>query len=216
MLVIAICTEGDNSEPAYIRALKTVFSGSVAQLDNVGLQIVPVPLGGNAGHKKIFEKADEAIEYAKYHPDPLNPDILSLVDENEDKIEKWIICDYDKMHKDCVDIGWLRDAAEKTGYRLVVNRPKFDFFVLLHFIGFAEAIKIKVADYDTKLQELVKKYNECRGFTDASRQALKLPKYSKKKHIAYDFFCKLLDRGLVDEISEIPCDVSASNYSEMP
>lgn len=215
MLVVAICTEGDNSEPAYIKALKLVFSGTAPQLDDIGLQIVSVPLHGNQGHKKILEKADKAIEAEKTNTDPKAPSILSLV-EAEDEVEKWIICDFDKMNLAGVDIARLRSDAKVAGYELVVTRPNFEFFILLHFISFDEAVKIKPANYETKLNELIVQYNNSMGFNSPLKQGLRLPKYSKKKYIAPDLFCKLLNGDLLERVANIPFDETSEKFSEMP
>ena len=58
MIVLAVCTEGENSEPNYIEALKNVLFGTVPG-ENTAVEVVLVTLGGNQGFKKIFEKADK-------------------------------------------------------------------------------------------------------------------------------------------------------------
>lgn len=213
MIILVICTEGESSEPNYIKALKAVLFGTSAR-STMNVEVVPVPLGGNHGHKKIFEKADKELERRKED----NYSILSAVD-TEDTIEKWMIVDYDKMEKHNISEPDFRRKASEFGYNLVINKPNFEFFVLCNFMSYEEASKIATKDFCNTLNDEISDYNIKHGFDKPERSALRLPKYAKNKNIAEELFWKLLDQNpeLIDTMSQnnsIGTNIS-SRYSEM-
>lgn len=95
MLYLAVCTEGENSEPAFIRELDRVLDGQSTNQGDTSVAVIPVPLNGVHGHNKIIEAANAAldIDLQKKTDGPLS-DFSSV-----DILERWLICDYDYMEK---------------------------------------------------------------------------------------------------------------------
>lgn len=190
MIILAVCTEGDNSEPNYIESLKSVMFGT-SPADHTNLEIVPVPLGGNQGFKKVFEKAEMALEERRGD----DGSILSLISE-DDILEKWLIIDYDKMERCGVSEEWMRSEAVRMGYEIIINKPNFEFFILCHFVSVVEASKVLPKDLKDRINIEIKKYNTAKGYNKEEFVALKLPNYSKKGHQSRDLFWRLLDQNL--------------------
>ena len=211
MIVLAVCTEGKNSEPNYIEALKNVLLGT-APGGNTAVEVVTVPLGGNHGFKKIFEKANAELELKTQ--DPRN--ILSVLEE-DDELEKWMVVDYDKMHKYGVSEEWMRDEAVRKGFVLVINKPNFEFFVLMHFVSVPEVAEIATKDLKDTINDRISDYNSQRGFNKDEFSALRLPKYSKGSFQSKDLFWRLLDQNmdLLGIFDEERCHCDNEHYTEM-
>lgn len=62
MLYLAICTEGRNSEPAFIKELDRVLGGQSTNQGDASVAVVSVPLNGVHGHNKIIEAANTALD----------------------------------------------------------------------------------------------------------------------------------------------------------
>lgn len=213
MFVIVVCTEGENSEPNYIKALNAVLFGTAARI-NFNTEVVLIPLGGNQGHSKIFEKADREIaEHSRK-----GGNILSAIEPSDDvKIEKWLIVDYDKMEKNDISEPEFRKKAVEFGYNLIINKPNFEFFILCHFLSVGEAIKVAPKDLKKKINELIEAYNNKNGFNVQEKSALRLPKYRKDRNTSNDLFWKLLDQnpGLIGKLANDIGGFTADRYSEM-
>ena len=211
MIVLIVCTEGENSEPNYISALKNVLWGTVPG-GNAAVEVVPVPLGGNHGFKKIFEKAESKIATKSGDSES----ILSVLDESNE-VEKWLIVDYDKMYKHGVSEEWMRDESARMGYKLVINKPNFEFFVLAHFVPIKEAAGVAMKSLEDRIDEEIDRYNVERGFDRAEYSVLKLPKYDKNNFQSKDLFWKMLDQdiGLLDIFIEDNCYCDDGHYTEM-
>lgn len=211
MIVLAVCTEGENSEPNYIEALKSVLFGTTPG-GNTAVEVVTVPLNGNHGFKKIFKKAEAELELKTQD----SRNILSVLGE-DDEMEKWLIIDYDKMHKYGVSEEWLRGEAVKNEYALAINRPNFEFFVLAHFMPVTEAARVATKNLKDAINDKISDYNSRRGFDKDEFSALRLPKYSKGSFQSKDLFWKLLDQNidLLDVFDEGRCYCDSEHYTEM-
>lgn len=211
MILVAECTEGENSEPNYTKALKDVYFGTSA-ITNTNLEIIPIPLYGNHGFRKIFDVAEEKISQAKND----SGNLLSIIDPN-DKVLKVLIIDYDKMDKLGIREKDLRDEAKKRNFILIINRPNFEYFVLCHFIPSEEAAEVPMKDLLERINEEVKNYNEIHGYDKPEYSALKLPNYSKNRYESEDFFRMLLDQnpGIIDTLTKEKLCKSSEAYSEM-
>lgn len=82
MICLVICTEGDGSEPAVIKEFSITITGQTYPEPD----IFTVPLGGNQGHKKLFEVADKKIADLRK---PNSDSVLSLATDT-DVIDRWI------------------------------------------------------------------------------------------------------------------------------
>lgn len=211
MLVLIVCTEGQNSEPAFIRQLGRCVLGQI----HPNIEIIEVPLGGNHGHTdRVFEEADRRIEYLKSDEDS----ILSLVfDDNEAVIEKTLICDYDKMQKHGITEEDFRSNAIAHNYRLILNKPNFEFFVLSFITSPEYAITIKPREYEQEINKTIdvlnlKDRNE-KGFVDT----MKIPYYSKRQYQIELCFGRLLEYHpeLLTEFCRKKPDLDAKCYSQM-
>lgn len=180
MICLVVCTEGDSSEPAAIREFSILAAGQTYPEPDV----FTVPLGGNQGHKKLFENADRKVAELK---DPHSDSVLSLASD-ADTVEKWVICDYDVMDKNGISEEEFRKSAREAGYEVVINKPNFEFFVLALLTGLEYATSIKPKDYIIEIDKAVKRLNdkniEEKGFSDT----MTIPPYSKNKHVAEKFF----------------------------
>lgn len=215
MLFLFICTEGDSSEPGYIRALKRKCSGQAPNEKNAHLEIIPLPLGGNQGHRGIFERADEAI--GKY--------IRDFSDGNEDVFwdcvqhEKWLICDYDNMNEHDITEADLRKKAEDRGFNLVINKPNFEFFILLHFYENKVAYSFKPREYEIKTNEAIEKINSDNALLFGKNvDFYVIPKYTKRQTNTEMLFDRLLEYGPVslEEVSyRCSNSADAEKYSNM-
>jgi hypothetical protein len=194
MLFILICTEGDNSEPECLTALDTSLkNGQVPQEVIKFVEVLPIPLGGNQGHVKLVAKANKQVGIMENDPDSLLHLALS---ENEAECDKWIVCDYDALDDADITLEELRQQASKAGYKLVVNKPKFEYFVLCLLIGNDLACKIEPGHYSTEINKQIDALNDRnkneKGFTDF----MDIPHYSKKKYITREFFGKLFSYNI--------------------
>ncbi|MCL2371565.1 RloB family protein [Candidatus Saccharibacteria bacterium] len=210
MLFVLICTEGEVSEPAYINALKAAIIAQAPQ--NAGqVEVEALDLQGNQGHTALISRANEKV--ADY------TDIEDSYIGEGDTVEKWIICDYDKMHERGVSIEDLRQDARDAGFELIINRPNFELFILLHFMSIDEAVGIRPSQYETIINQKTDELNsrnlvEKVGFTSA----MNAPTYSKNRYHARTYFGQLMSRNpeLIDLVASIECDTAWNAYSEMP
>lgn len=214
MLIVLVCTEGEVSEPAYIKALKSTYSGQAPSAKLAAVEILPLPLGGNQGHVKLIETANEKVSQAETDQES----ILSLMEEYDDtECEKWLICDYDDMDKHGVEIDELRQKAEESGYHLVINKPNFEAFVLMHFISVDKIAKLDPKSYKGEINrqvDLLNTKNLEKGFT----KTMLTPPYAKKKYHAETFFGSLLPQNieLINEVLLHKPEYDKTCFSEMP
>lgn len=212
MLYLAICTEGENSEPAFIRELDRVLGGQSTNKGDASVAVVSVPLNGAHGHNKIIEAANTAldIDLQKKTDGPLSDF------SNEDILERWLICDYDYMEKHGVIFEEFKKMIHEAGYNLVINRPNFEFFVLTLLAGLETAISESPSNYMNAINIAAKDINASntkKGFSDG----MMIPKYSKRCYAIPIFFGKLFDynRELIDEFCKIRFDDSSKRFSDM-
>jgi hypothetical protein len=204
MHYVIICTEGEVSEPAYLNALKLAVLGQTPGYETK-VFIVTLPIGGNADHgEKLMMATDVAVEKCIQEE-------LCFYDEDQDELEKWIVCDYDNA----ADINGMRQLAAERGYRLAVSKPMFEYFILLHFLDVNEAKYVKPRDYERVINEQIDIINEKNGW-DKIRQ-LTIPHYSKNRFQAKACIEKLLCQMpmLVERIASNKCDIKSDKYSEM-
>jgi hypothetical protein len=181
MQFILIFTEGANTEPEYIKAFDIAIRGIDATLGQeiYRPEIIPLTLDGNQGHMKIVEKSKEKFEEWKYKEDST----YEYFEEDEDSIKKFIVCDYDRMHKNGIRIDELRHMADSEGYTLILTKPAFEYFLLLHFITEEDAIKIKPGEMESEINNQIKLLNENLPFPIGG--------YSKHEHSTLNCFSDL-------------------------
>jgi len=211
MNVAIICTEGESSEPAFIKNYGRCVFGQTCP-DAI---IIEIPLMGNHGHIKIFDAADEAIRKESESGDSL----LSLVDEGSDVIlKRAIIYDYDKMEKHGINEEEFREAAKQRGYQVIINKPNFEFFVLAYLTSIKYALSIKPESYEVEINKAVDNINEQNRKVKGFPEGLDIPHYSKNKYAADKFFAKLLDYNIV-ELDRNFCtqsvDFTKDGYTQM-
>lgn len=185
MICLVICTEGENSEPAAIREFSIATTGQTYPEPD----IIMVPLKGNRGHKRLFDVADAEIEELKQSA---SNSILSEISV-DDIIEKWVICDYDKMERNGITEQEFRKLALEKDYKAVINKPNFEFFVLVFLTNFEYAIKIKPSDYESEINKAIQRINERNISEKKFSSLMKIPEYSKNKYAAEKFFGNLLN-----------------------
>lgn len=218
MLILLVCTEGEVSEPAYIEALKSQLGGQMPRGKTSQVEILPIPLGGNHGHKKLIERAQKAINDAIKDQDS----ILYIANEIDEDvtIERWLICDYDEMDNRRIDIKQLRRQARQEGFNLVVSKPRFEVFVLLHFLDIDEVAKIDPSNLNGAINREVEKLNKLNVKTKANvSEVILIPKkYGKKKYQAQTFFGKMLNLNpeLIDKALQHSPDYRSHYFSDMP
>lgn len=212
MLYLAVCTEGENSEPAFIRELDRVLDGQSTNQGDTSVAVIPVPLNGVHGHNKIIEAANAAldIDLQKKTDGPLS-DFSSV-----DILERWLICDYDYMEKHGVIFEEFKKMIHEAGYSLVINRPNFEFFVLALLAGLETAIAESPSNYMNAINIAAKTINSSnikKGFSDG----MMIPRYSKKCYAIPIFFGKLFDynRELIDKFCQIRFYDSSKRFSDM-
>lgn len=213
MIFMLICTEGEVSEPAFLSALCSNLKGQAPKNISTKVEIIPLPLGGNHGHRKLIEVANTEVEkYCK------NEDNYITLAGKDDRIEKWIVVDYDKMNKRGVDPKKLREEAKKNGYTLVINNPNFEFFILATLACPGKTISSVKPNYLTNEINMhilsLNKEDTAKGFG----KNMLMPLYSKKLHVADKLFSGMLGYHpeLIDKAANLNVDVSASHYTEMP
>lgn len=212
MIFVLICTEGKVSEPAYLKALSSTLSGQAPRNISTNVEVLPIPLGGNHGHKKLISIADAVVERHSKNENSL----LSLVTV-EDTVEKWIIVDHDDMEKHGISVDELRRVAQEAGYTLIINKPKFEFFVLASLSDCAAAAAVDKSQYTAQINMHVKSLNEQdiqKGFT----KDMLMPKYTKKRFPAEKLFSMMLANHpeLIDAALALDVDPTADCYTEMP
>lgn len=212
MLYLAICTEGENSEPVFIKELDRIFSGQSINQSGASVAVVSVPLSGVHGHNKIIEAANAALDLGlqKKMDGPLSD--FSTGDD----LERWLICDYDYMESHGVILEEFKMMVSESGYNLVINRPNFEFFVLTLLAGVEAAVAESPSNYENAINAAAKAINTSnieKGFSDG----MMIPKYSKKHYAVPVFFGKLFDynRELIDVFCKIEFDDSSERFSDM-
>lgn len=212
MLYLAICTEGENSEPAFIKELDRVFSGQSVNQSGASVAVVPVPLNGVHGHNRIIEAANEALDLGlqKRTDGPLSDFSTG------DNLERWLICDYDYMEKHGVVLEDFKEMVREAGYNLVINRPNFEFFVLALLAGSEAAIAESPSNYENAINAAAEAINISNAKKDFS-DGMMIPKYSKRHYAAPNFFGKLFDfnRELIEDFCKINFDDSSERFSDM-
>jgi len=174
---IVLVVEGEVCELCFFEAYKDFFVGQTV----TKFEIVTISTKGNQGHQHFFEVANKTIEEVRRDPDSY----LSLC-EDKDSIEKWAICDYDKMEKHGISLQEFSDLASYYDYNLVINKPNFEFFILALLIGVDKTYKIKPKDYEKEINCAVDALNDsCH---------LGLTHYSKHEKPCQAFFFNLIFR----------------------
>lgn len=201
MRYILICTEGENSEPESVEQIDVALFGHYAGTTHT--EIMPIRLGGNQGYTELIKVANEKVSES----------ILDEFVETGEQVDKYLICDYDDIEEKDITIEELRERAKNDGYILIVNKPNFEFFILLLLLPVEEAVKINSANYMQIINEQIKKLN----YT-APAGIPNIPKYGKKKHQAENCISKLLllRPTILDEMCALEPDLAAECYSEMP
>lgn len=175
MLFIAICTEGEVSEPTYIDALKTEIYKQMPGQEISKIDFIVIPLNGNQGHSvnKIIERANNSIkkEQAKCAAAP----------GDDWSIEKWLILDYDKLEKD-VNIKIFKQGIAQAGFELIINKPNFEYFVLLNFMTPNEIDKIKIEAFEDEINNQINKLNKVLEAIPGLSCLNKICKYNKHKY----------------------------------
>lgn len=213
MQFILICTEGKVTEPECIKALDITFKGQVPQQNGLFVEVIPVPVGGNQGHVKLIQKSNEKVNELI-----LDDDQPISFAEPGDEIDKWLVCDYDELDKSGINLEGLRKEALDNGYKLIVSKPNFEFFVLSILVGVAEARKVNPVNYKDAIDDAIKHLNarnaEEKNFSDA----MMIPKYSKNRRKAEMFFSQLFIRNpdLAHALAEIVEIDYKGNFSEVP
>lgn len=211
MLILIVCTEGESSEPAFIRQYGRCALGQI----HPDIEIVEIPLGGNHGHKKIFEIANKKIEELKQSDDS----ILSLIDPESDiALQKIIICDYDKMEKHGITEDDFRNAAAENEFQLIINKPNFEFFILAYLTNFEYASKIKPSNYLAEINTAIDVLNKENHSVKGLSEALNIPHYDKNRYASEKFFSNLLEynRSELDQkfCTHEPC-IQEGQYTQM-
>ena len=209
MICLVICTEGDSSEPTAIKEFSIATTGQTYPEPD----IFTIPLGGNQGHRKLFETADKKIADLRK---PDSDSVLSLTTDI-DVIDRWVICDYDVMDKNGISEQEFRNLAKEKGYNVVINKPNFEFFVLVLLTDLEYAIKIKPKDYMGEINVAIKQINDKnikdKGFSDT----MTIPTYSKNKHVAEKFFGNVFNYNpeLVKKFCEMASFGNSDRHTEM-
>lgn len=215
MLHLLICTEGEVSEPSYIFALQKAIASQAPRQHTFDVEVIPIPLKGNHGHRKIVQRAEQLI--AAYCADP---DSLVSIDDAP-QIEKWLICDFDKMDRRGVNLDSLRQEAKQYGYEgLIINKPNFEFFVLLHFLPLKDAKAVKINRYQLVINEAISVLNQRNIADKGFSTAMNVPRYShpKNRHAAERFFGALLlnNPELIDFVIKNGGKPTDARFSAMP
>lgn len=212
MLFILLCTEGEVTEPEYLNALIDAIKGQSPQSGDNSIDILSVPLGGNQGHAKLVQCAEEQVQQLENDKDSL----VHYADPSDTK-EKWLICDYDELDESKTTLESLQNECVEHGYTLVINKPNFEYFVLALLGGWKLADETRKSHYETEINRQIdllntKNKNE-KGFSDT----MKIPPYSKKRYVAREIFSRIMHYNpeLIYDISENAEAIDAS-YSHMP
>lgn len=201
MKFIAICTEGDNSEPSGVQGAVGFFRSQAPNIYKK-LEIVPIGLGGNQGYEHLVEKAEQCVNEELIAP--------GFIDQDKDELEKLLVCDYDDIEKSHITIDELRAKAKNFGYKIFISRPNFEYFVARLF--FTEQELSLVEDLEEKINEGIREYNAGRPVE------FQVPQYSKKKFVARDCLSGLFnyDPTFVGRACSIGVDSSKDRYTELP
>lgn len=212
MLFVLICTEGEVSEPECIKAFLSTLRNQAPQSGEENIDVIPIPVGGNHGYKILVEKADAQIKLVEADKDSL----LHYADPESMK-EKWLVCDYDQLDESGITHEEFRKVVEASGYRLVISKPNFEYYVLSVLAGWEVANKTHESNFVGEINSYVDKLNERNKIEKNFSDALMLPYYSKKMHVAEEFFGKLFhyNSELLLALNETD-NTSKERYSEMP
>ena len=180
MKYILICVEGGSSEPGIIKGFMGHLRGQAPANVCGRIEVVPLPLGGNQGYtEELFEKAKEKVdEYIKtWEIKERTTNSVKAGDAGEtviaekgadgneddangaDEIERYIVCDYDNIDKSKTTLEQLREDAKKKGFKLIVTRPKIEYFIARHFFSEEELSTVTAPALAGKINEGIEKYN---------------------------------------------------------
>lgn len=187
MLYVFVCTEGQSSELGYIKALINKHKSQVPLAKSALMEVIPLSLDGNQGHTKLFDKANQKI----------TSHMLGLYGVNDylqpnDKEEKWLICDYDNMDKNRITMDSLQKEAVMSGYKIIINKPNFEYFTLLNFLEPSKVINIKTKDFISEINKQVKIVNERNKIRFPNTDCYVIPNYNKKIYCSNLFFDRML------------------------
>ncbi len=214
MVFVLICTEGEVSEPAYIRALSSALGGQAPRSVSTNIEVIPIPLGGNQGHARLLEVANQRLEECLQ-----NEDSLLCLAGPDDVLEKWIIVDFDDMDGRGIDVEQLRADVLAAGYTLVVNKPNFEFFVLASMTDIETAmVASSKSQTITEINDRLASLNDEDTKKGFSKAMLMPAKYSKKTYVAEKLFGLMLDRHprMIKNAAQLEVDTAAEGYTEMP
>ena len=203
MICVLACVEGESTEPNIVDGIVR-FLRSQRPLDAYGkVEIVPLSLGGNHGHRALVERAiEKANEYLEEY------EIMAPSDE----IRKYLVVDYDKLDKHGVDFTQFRDDVISSGFIPIVTRPKIEYFIARLFYDEEDLIGLSVAKIDEKVEEGIKRFNEGK---DA---VCTIPPYSKQKPAAERCLQTIfnLDPAFLERARNIEAKSSGEYFTELP
>lgn len=202
MKFVFICTEGESSEPSGISAIVSNFRSQVPEAYKT-LEVLPIPLGGNHGYKNLVSLC---IEQVRAKMDEFEYDAIF------DECYKFIVCDYDNIDASGIDLQELRDSAETVGFKLLITRPKFEYFVARHFFSEDELLSVNSAALNGKIQQGIEKYNAKKP------TYLHIPSYGKNKTASKNCLGALynFDPSFIDIACSIEANINSGQYTELP
>jgi hypothetical protein len=212
MLFVLICTEGEVSEPECIKAFLSTLKNQVPRSGEENVDVIPVPVNGNHGYKVLAERADAQITLVEADEDFL----LHYADPGSTK-EKWLVCDYDQLDDSGITYEEFKDIVTKAGFHLVMSKPNFEYYVLAVLAGWDVANSTHESNFVGEINKYVDRLNEANKEEKNFSAALMLPHYSKKLHVAEEFFGKLFhyNQELLLNLHETD-NTSADRFSDMP
>lgn len=200
---VLICTEGNSSEPGAIESFVRCLRGQAPATLYGRVEVRSLLLEGNHGYTKLVEAAEAEVEqYIKEWE----------IETPDDEIERFLVCDYDNIDETKTTLEALRESAATKGFRLIVTRPKFEYFIARHFFTEEELSSVSPAALAGKIKEGIDNYNS--GKADF----LHIPPYSKKRSAAQRCLGALynFDPSFMDVACNINVNTSREQFTEFP
>jgi hypothetical protein len=208
MKFIVVCTEGLNSEPEYIETFCKLAIPSIPGHVSAPPEIIILPLGGNQGHRAIIDKVNK--KYQEW--EKADNSIYEYFDPETDKVEKYLVCDYDNMHKKGIELKDFRRDVEAAGYDLILTKPGFELFLMLHFVSIEDAICMKPENFIDEINKKIELLNR------ELPPGVDISKYSKHERSASRCFGMLFSfrPNYIQKVLQLPMSVETKYFSEMP
>ena len=174
MHYLLVAVEGETEKELLNAFLKTRIGQAPEKYGQI--EVVPISVGGNHGYTRLVETASAKIDQYLVNPENCYEPVY-------DKVEKWLVFDYDDIEKKNITLKELITKARAAGFSCTVSRPNIEFFILSLLKGHNFAARTHQSNYGQEINRAINLLNRVAAAKMPNYSAVtRIPPYNKKAH----------------------------------